>query len=208
MNIEEQQVIVEPTKVLKDVSLDDGRLDRTTRIGTQSSLFVHKELTLFLRNNLDVFTWSHEDMPGIDSSTMVHRLNVSPSFFLVRQKKSVFTQERDKVIAEEVLKLLEAGFIIKVYYPKWLANVAMVKKANGKWRMCVDLTDLNKDCLNNSYPFLRINLLIDLTVGQQLLSFMDSFSGYNQIKLDDPIKRITRLSQVKGLFATRLCHLG
>jgi len=55
----------------------------------------------------------------------------------------------------------------------------MVKKANGKWKMCVDLTDLNKACPNDSYPFLQINLLVDSIVGHQLLSFMDSFSGYN-----------------------------
>ena len=56
----------------------------------------------------------------------------------------MFAQERDKAIAKEVRKLLEAGFIQEVYYPDWLASVAMVKKSNGKWRMCVDFTDLNK----------------------------------------------------------------
>ena len=62
---------------------------------------------------------------------MVHQLNISPSFLLVRQKK-VFVQEMDKAIAEEVRKLLEADFIRKVYYPNWLANVVMVKKENDK----------------------------------------------------------------------------
>ena len=71
-------------------------------------------------------------MPGIDPSVIVHRLNVNPAFSRIRQKKRVFAQERDKAIAEEVKKLLEAGFIREVYYPDWLANVVMVKKANGK----------------------------------------------------------------------------
>ena len=62
---------------------------------------------------------------------MVHQLNISPSFLLVRQKK-VFAQEMDKAIAEKVRKLLEADFIRKVYYPNWLANVVMVKKENDK----------------------------------------------------------------------------
>ena len=70
-------------------------------------------------------------MPGIDPSIIVHKLNVSPSFLPIRQKKQVFTQERDKAIAEEVQKLLEADFIREVYYPDWLANVVMVKKAIG-----------------------------------------------------------------------------
>ena len=83
---------------------------------------------------------------------MVHRLNVSPSFPPIRQKKRVFAQEWDQAIAEEVGKLQEVGFIREVYYPNWLANVVMVKKANGKWRMCVDFTDMNKACPKDSYP--------------------------------------------------------
>ena len=55
----------------------------------------------------------------------------------------------------------------------------MVKKANGKWRMCVDFTDLNKACPKDSYPLSRINLLIDSTARHQLLSFMDAFSEFN-----------------------------
>ena len=74
---------------------------------------------------------------------------------------------------------MDMGFIREVYYPKWLANIVMVKKTNGKWRMCVDFTNLNKACLKDSYPLPRIDILVDSTIGQQLLSFMDAFSGYN-----------------------------
>ena len=72
-------------------------------------------------------------MPVIDPSVIVHRLNVNLTSSPIRQKKRVFAQERDKAIAEEVRKLLEVGLIREVYYPDWLANVIMVKKANGKW---------------------------------------------------------------------------
>ena len=115
---------------------------------------------------------------------MVHKLNVSPSFPPIRQKNRVFAQEWDKAIAKEVRKLQEAKFIGEVYYPDWLANVVMVKKANGIWRMFVDFTDLNKVCPKDSYPLLHINILVDSTARHQLLSFMDVFSGYNQIKQD------------------------
>jgi len=71
-------------------------------------------------------------MPRIDPSIMVHRLNVSPSFLPIRQKKRVFAQEQDKAIVEEVCKLQKAKFIREVYYPDWLANVVLVKKANRK----------------------------------------------------------------------------
>ena len=73
--------------------------------------------------------------------------------------------------------MLEVDFIREVYYPNWLANVVMVKKANGKWRMCVDFTDLNRACPKDSYPLPRIDTLADSTTSHQLLSFMDAFSG-------------------------------
>jgi len=185
MCIGKQRALAEPVEELEEVRLDDTRPERTTKISTLASWPVRQTITTFLRNNQDVFTWNHEDMPGIDPSVMVHRLNVSPSFPPVRQKKRVFAQERDKAIAEEVWKLLKAGFIRKVYYPDWLPNVVMVKKANGSWRMNVDFTDLNKACPKDSYPLPRIDTLVDSTARHQLLSFMDAFSGYNQIMMDE-----------------------
>ena len=76
-------------------------------------------------------------------------------------------------------------FIREVYYPDWLVNVVMVKKANDKWRMCVDFTDLNKAFPKDSYHLPRIDQLVDSTAGHQLLSFMGTFLGYNQIKMDE-----------------------
>ena len=122
-------------------------------------------------------------MLGIDPSIIVHKLNVSPSFLPIQQKKRVFTPEQDQAIVEKVRKLQEASFIREVYYLDWLANIVMVKKVNGKWRMCVDFTDLNKACPKDSYPLPRVDVLVDSTVWHQLLSFMDAFSSYNQIRM-------------------------
>ena len=97
----------------------------------------------------------------------------------------MFAQERDRAIAEEVRKLQDVEFIKEVYYPDWLANVVMVKKANSNWRMCVDFTNLNKACPKDSYPLPRVDILVDLTARHRLLSFMDAFFGYNKIKLDE-----------------------
>ena len=72
-----------------------------------------------------------------------------------------------------------------MYYPDWLANVVMVKKANRKWRICVDFTELNKACPKDSYPLPWVDILVDSTARHQLLSFMDAFFGYNRIKLDE-----------------------
>ena len=179
MSIEKHWMATEPVEKLEEVLLDDSKLDRKTKIGTLVNPAVRQALTTFLRNNQDVFSWSHKDMPGIDPLVMVHRLNVLPSFPPIRQKKRVFAPERDQAIAEEVRKLQEASFIKEVYYPDWLADVVMVKKASGKWKMCVDFTDLNKACPKDSYPLPWVDVLVDSTAQHQLLSYMDTFSGYN-----------------------------
>ena len=111
MCIGEQRAVVEPVEELEEVVLDDSRPNWKTRIGTLASWQVRQALTVFLRDNQDVFSWNHEDMPGIDPSIIVQKLNVSPSFPPIRQKKRVLAQERDRAIAEEVRKLLEANFI-------------------------------------------------------------------------------------------------
>ena len=117
MCIGEQRTTAEPIEELEKISLDESRPERTTRLGTLASLLICQALVTFLRMNQDVFAWSHKDMPRIDPSVIVHRLNVNPTSSPIRLKKRVLAQERDKAIAEEVRKLLEAGFIREVYYP-------------------------------------------------------------------------------------------
>ena len=87
LNIKEQRAVVEPVEGLKEIFLNNSRPEQMVSIGTLASPPIRQALTTFLRENQDVFAWSHEDMPGIDPSVMVHRLNVSPSFPPIRQKK-------------------------------------------------------------------------------------------------------------------------
>lgn len=84
---------------------------------------------------------------------------------------------------DEVQKLLASNFIREVDYPSWLANVVMVKKSSGKWRMFVDYTDVNKACPKDCYPLPRIDALVDSTSGYEFLNFMDAFSGYHRIRM-------------------------
>jgi hypothetical protein len=109
-------------------------------------------------------------------------------------------------VMEEVEKLLTTRFIREVYYPEWLANVVMVKKSSGKWQMCVDFTDLNKACPKDSYPLPRIDQLVDSTVGHKLLSFMDTFSSYNQ--MDEADQEKTAFITSRGLFCYKVMPFG
>ena len=71
----------------------------------------------------------------------------------------------------EVKSLLESGKIREVKYPDSLANVVVVKKKNGKWRVCVDFTDLNKVCPKDPFPLPHIDAMVDVTTGHELLTF-------------------------------------
>ena len=105
-------------------------------------------------------------------------------------------------------KLLKAGFIKEVNYPDWISNVVLVKKANGKWRMCIDFKKLNKACPKDSYPLPRIDQLVDATSGHELLTFMDAFSGYNQIRMASEDEEKTAFITNRGLYCYRVMPFG
>jgi hypothetical protein len=88
-------------------------------------------------------------MPGIDESIITHKLAIFPKAKPVSQRKRKQGDERRTAIDEEVAKLKRAQFIEEIKYPEWLANVVLVKKSNGKWKMCVDFTDLK---IHTPYP--------------------------------------------------------
>ena len=93
MNIEERRMLAEPIEVLEDVLLDKSNSEKFTRIGMSMEEKTKQDLVGFLKRSTDVFAQSHEDMHGIDPSVITHRLNVSPSYKLVCQKKRVFALE-------------------------------------------------------------------------------------------------------------------
>ena len=103
-----------------------------------------------------------------------------------KAEKQKHGAERSAALEEEVKNLLANDFIREAIYPEWIANPVLVKKANGKWRTCIDFSNLNDACLKDCFPLPRINKLVDNTAGHELLSFMDAYSGYNQIPMHAP----------------------
>ena len=147
-------------------------------------------------------------MPGIDPEIIMHQLQVDPSHQPTRQKRRKFALERDIIINEEVRNLLEEGFIREVQYPEWLANVVVVKKKNGKWRVCINSTDLNKSCLKDPFPLPHIDKLVDATVGHQLMSFMDAFSSYNQILMHPEDQEKASFFTSRGIYCYKVMPFG
>ena len=156
---------------------------KTFKLGRLMSQEEQEGVAEVISRHLDAFAWSASDMPGVDLDFLCHHLSMDATVRPVRQRRRKFNEERQLVVREETQKLLSAGHIREIQYPEWLANVVLVTKANGKWRMCVDFTDLNKACSKDSYPLPSIDALVDSASGCKVLSFLDAFSGYNQIKM-------------------------
>nr|GEW06568.1 reverse transcriptase domain-containing protein [Tanacetum cinerariifolium] len=139
------------------VALHPNFLDQEVVVG--GSLFDRgrTELCALLKKNLDIFAWQPADMTRVPRSVAEHRLNIREGCPPVRQNKRGQAPERAKAIQAEVQKLVEKRIMREVYYHDWLSNPVMVKKHDESWRMCVDLTDLNKACPQDCYPLPEID---------------------------------------------------
>ena len=132
---------------------------------------------------MDVFAWDTYEAFGVDPDFICHHLNVNPAVTPKKQPPRRPSKEHADAVREEVTKLKKAGAIKEVFYPEWLANTVVVKKKNGKCRVCVDFMDLNKACPKDPFPMPRIDRLVDSTVGHPRMSFLDAFQGYHKIPL-------------------------
>ena len=122
-------------------------------------------------------------MLGISPKIIINRLNVDLEYRSNCQKKKNFMLDQQQMVDEKVDKLLVVKFIREVYYPNWPANVVTVKKANIKWRIYIEYIDLNKACPKDNFSLSWLDQLMDATLRYRLLSFMDVFSVYNQIRM-------------------------
>ena len=104
--------------------------------------------------------------------------------------------------------VLKARFIREIKYPEWLANVVVVPKKGGKWRVYMDYTDLNEACPKESFLLPRIDQIIDALVRHGMLSFLDAFSGYHQIPMHMPDSKKTSFITPHGLFCYNVMPFG
>ena len=153
--------------------------NRWFRIGESLSTEERVEILLMLVQNLDMFAWSPYDVPRVDLSFIMHKLNVNPKVMLKKERLRRSAKPHVEVVKEEVEKLKQSGAIREVFFPKWLANTMVVKKKNGKWRVYVDFTDLNQACPKDPFPVPKIDQLVDAIVKHRRMSFLDAFQGYH-----------------------------
>ncbi|XP_070663937.1 uncharacterized protein [Malus domestica] len=121
----------------------------------------------------DVFAWTYKEMPGLDPVIAVHHLAVKPGTRPIKQTQRRYRSELIPQIEAEIDKLIEAGFIREVQYPKWISNIVIVLKKSGQIRVCVDFRDLNDAYPKDDFPLPIIEIMVDATTGHEALSFMD-----------------------------------
>ncbi|RVW34783.1 Transposon Ty3-I Gag-Pol polyprotein [Vitis vinifera] len=179
--VEESQTILVPELLKDDGSLFEGTVSHISISVPYSPIpqifDVDDEI---VQPNSDRDSFDHDSDP-IDEKVSPatderHRL-----IHLLRSYLDVFAWSYEDMVKEEIQNQLSVGFISVVEYPKWLANVVPISKKDGKVRVCVDFRDLNKASTKDDFPLPHIDLLVDSTIGHSILSFMDEFSGYNQI---------------------------
>ena len=202
---EPSPLVQDPTE---DVNIGSEEDPKILQIGTSLSPEEKKRLTDFLKQHEEVFAWTYEDMPGLDPKLVEHRLVLKPDAKPVKQKLRKMDPRIEQQVKEGLEDLLKARFIRAIDYPDWLANIVVVPKKSGKVRICIDFRDLNKATPKDDYPLPSIDLLVDSTTGHAMFSFMDGYSGYNQIKLAARDQSKTSFTTPWGTFCYTVMPFG
>jgi len=209
-DLELERELAEIPEILKDggqstvddlKELDLGTVEKSYPIYVSSFLTPKEEKTYFnlFSEYKDVFTWSYGEMSELDPKVAVHCLSVKKNVPPKKQPQWCFCPELASEIETKVNKLIEAGFIRKVKYPTWIANVVPVRKKNGQLRICMGFRDLNNTYPKDDFPLSITKLIIDSTMGHEALSSMDCAAGYNQIQMALEDQEVAAFRTPKGI---------
>lgn len=122
-------------------------------------------------------------MPGLDLDLVMHHLTVVEGEKLVKQKLRKMHPQIKLLVKVELKKLLDVGFIKPIDHVEWISNIVPMVKTTRGIRICIDFKDLKKDFPKSNFPFPNIDMILDIIVAHAMLSLMDGFSEYNQIKI-------------------------
>ncbi|XP_052479611.1 uncharacterized protein LOC105801050 [Gossypium raimondii] len=198
---QEEKQILPYKEVVEIVTLKEGKI---VKMGTCITEETKQDLIELLQEFKDVFAWSYQDMPSLNTDIIVHRLPIKNDCKPVQQKLRRMRSDVVLKIKEEVQKQFDAGFLQVVKYSEWVANIVPVPKKDGKVRMCVDYMDLNKASPKDNFPFPHVHTLVDNTAGYSLFSFMDDFSRYNEIKMHPEDMTKTTFITLWGTFCYKV----
>ncbi|KAA3477995.1 gag/pol polyprotein [Gossypium australe] len=195
---QEEKQILPHEEVVENIVLEEGKV---VKIGTRIVEEMKQDLVELLQKFKDVSAWSYQDMPGLSTDIVVHRLSIGKECKPVQQKLRRIRPDVVLKIKEEVKKQFDAGFL-------QVANIVLFPKNDGKVRMCVDYRDLNKANPKDNFLLTHIGTLVDNTAGNSLFSFMNGFLGYNQIKMHPEDMEKTTFITLWGTFFYKVMPFG
>jgi len=197
---------MEAREELRRVPLLDK--EHNTVVGTTMAAAEAEIMYVARKKNMDMFAWTPTDMPGVSPDIITHRLSIFKEARPISQKKRDLGDEKLLAAKTEAEKLLSVRFIREARYTTWLANVVMVTKPNGNWRMCVDYRNLNIACSKDTYPLPNIDRLVDGAADRKIMSFLDAYSGYNQISMHPKDKEKTTFMVVDANYYYKVMSFG
>ena len=204
----EDKQILPHQEVTELVNLGTDDEKKEVKIGSSLDPSAKKEIVDLLKEYADIFAWSYQDMPGLSTEIVEHQLPMRPECKPVQQKLRRVKPEMLLKIKEEIKKQLDAGFLEVAKYPQWVANIVPGPKKDGKVRMCVDYRDLNRASPKDNFPLPHIDTLVDNTAKNSRFSFMDGFSGYNQIRMAPEDREKTAFVTMWGTFCYKVMPFG
>ena len=174
---------VQPSK-WKEINLAPSDEEpRMIKLGSHLTDEEVEQYRQLLLEFIDVFAWSYTDLKGMPPEIVQHTIPLFPDTKPIRQLQRRMNPRMQLIVKAELERLLQAGFIKPVEITDWVSPMVLVKKKNGKIRVCIDYRALNKRTQKDHFPLPFINTILDEVAGQELYTFMDGYSGYNQISI-------------------------
>jgi len=207
--IEQHEQAWRPAKEeLETINVGNEEIKRELKIGTLITPEEKEELIALLRDYIDVCAWSYEDIPGLDTDIVVHRIPLVEGCKSIKQKLRRTHPEVLIKVKAKIEKQWNAAFLEVVKYPQWVSNIVVVPKKEGKIRVCVDFRDLNRASPKDNFPLPHIDMLVYNAAHSSIYSFMDGFLGYNQIKMAQEDKEKTTFVTPWGTFCYKVMPFG
>jgi len=181
---------------------------KTLNINKNLEKSQQEKLVKILQRHSSAYAWEYTDMKGISPNTCTHHIYIEENCKPIRQPQRRMNPNLREIVKEELQKLLNVNFIYPISDSQWVSPLVIVPKKNGKWRVCIDYRELNKATLKDHFPLPFIDQVLDTLAGKKYFSFLDGFSGYNQIQVALEYQDKTTFTYPWGAYAYRVFPFG
>ncbi|MCO5569916.1 hypothetical protein L7F22_023630 [Adiantum nelumboides] len=196
-----------PKKAKKIDLAEPGEEPKPAYIATDLTEEEEQLLIATLKQYKDVFAWSYKDLKGVNPSICQHTIPLKSDAKPSRQRPYTYNETFARKIKEEIDKLKEDEFIYEIKHTDWVSPIVVVLKKNGKLRVCVNLKKVNAATIRDNYPLPNTDHVIERVAGREAYSFLDGFSGYNQLAIKPEDQHKTAFATEWCIFAYRIYNM-